>query len=80
MYNTSNMISLDTLPIGVVGIISEFSDKVVGSRLIELGLYPGKRIQVVRKAPFNGGLYIKSDKNAFAIGLTEAKSVFTTTD
>ncbi|AZQ61047.1 ferrous iron transport protein A [Flammeovirga pectinis] len=79
MNNKTNMISIDTLPIGSIGIIKEFQDKIVGSRLIDLGLFPGKKIRVLRKAPFGGALYIKSDQQAFALGLHEAKTVFATT-
>ncbi|NLR90025.1 MULTISPECIES: FeoA family protein [Flammeovirga] len=74
------MVSIDTLPHGKVGTICEFKDKVVGSRLIELGLYPGKKLQILRKAPFGGALYIKSEQQSFALGLKEAKTVFATID
>lgn len=79
MDNKSNLVSIDKLPLGTIGIISEFNDKVIGSRLIELGLYPGKPISVIRKAPFKGAFYIKSEKQSFAIGYKEAKTVFAIT-
>ncbi|MBB6459439.1 FeoA family protein [Flammeovirga kamogawensis] len=78
MNNKTNTISIDALAIGSYGIIKEFHDKVVGSRLIDLGLFPGKKIKVLRKAPFGGALYIKSGQQSFALGLTEAKTVFAT--
>ncbi|NME71371.1 FeoA family protein [Flammeovirga aprica] len=76
---TNNLVSIDRLPLGKIGIITEFKDKVIGSRLIELGLYPGKPVSVIRKAPFKGALYLKSDNQSFAIGHQEAKTVLTTT-
>nr|WP_223241446.1 FeoA family protein [Flammeovirga sp. EKP202] len=75
----NNLVSIDRLPLGKIGIISEFKDKVIGSRLIELGLYPGKPVSVIRKAPFKGAVYLKSDNQSFAIGHQEAKTVFLTT-
>lgn len=79
MDNTKNLVSINKLPLGSVGIISEFEDKLIGSRLIELGLYPGKPIIVVRKAPFQGALYLKSERQSFALGYQEAKTVLAIT-
>jgi ferrous iron transport protein A len=44
----------------------------VACRLISMGLVPGCTIEILRKAPFGGGWYVKSDGLHIAMRSEEA--------
>jgi ferrous iron transport protein A len=43
------------------GEVSHFSDERAASRLMSMGVLPGSVIELVRRAPFGGGWYVKVD-------------------
>lgn len=56
--------------IGVIGAESELR-----LRMHALGLIPGRRVQVVRKAPFHGPMQVRSGHTCLLIRLEEARSI-----
>ena len=52
--------ALNTLRIGEITIIQEFSDDFkIHSRLAEMGITPGVTVRMVKKSPFNGPIEVK---------------------
>ena len=52
--------TLDQLPIGESAVVHRIDcDRRVGGRLMEMGLLPGTRIEMVRRAPFGDPLEIR---------------------
>ncbi len=52
-----------------------FSDPVLAGKLTSMGVCPGARIEMVRKAPFGHAFYIKVDGVRFALRREEAESI-----
>jgi ferrous iron transport protein A len=70
-----NKITLKDLKPGQIGIIKQFSDLEATCKLITMGLIPNVRVEVLRKAPFGGGLYVKLDNHNIGMRSSEAASV-----
>lgn len=60
---------------GVVGIVAQFTNEQIGSKLLAMGILPGSRLEVVRKAPFGGGVVVKVDNNYLALRKQEAACI-----
>lgn len=60
---------------GQKGIVSHFTDDRVAGKLMAMGILPGSEIQLVRKAPFGGGCYIKADNLLIALRQQEANCI-----
>ena len=55
-----SIIPLSALNSGSTGIIKEFSTNPhFQSRLMEMGILPGEKVRMIKKAPFHGPLEIK---------------------
>ncbi len=67
--------SLFLVPQGKTAVVSHFEDQVVGGRLIAMGILPGSIIEIMRSAPFGGGVYIKADNLLIALRSEEAKAI-----
>lgn len=67
--------SIVDLNSGETGIIRYFHDEHATCKLISMGLAPNVRVEVIRKAPFGGTLYIKADKMYMALREEEAASI-----
>jgi ferrous iron transport protein A len=63
---------LSCAKVGVKGVVSHFKDEHVACRLISMGLVPGCTIEILHKAPFGGGWYVKSDCLHIAMRSEEA--------
>ncbi|MEM1326843.1 MAG: FeoA family protein [Bacteroidota bacterium] len=57
------------------GVLMEFTDDRIASKLITMGVFPGTTIELVRYAPFKGGCYVKVDNRAIAIRRDEAQCI-----
>lgn len=57
------------------GQVIRFSDNSIGSRLMAMGILPGSQVEVVSKAPWNSGLYLKIDNHRMALRNAEAACV-----
>jgi ferrous iron transport protein A len=71
----SELKTLDLLKEGQEGIIHEFTDDRMASKLLSMGVLPSKNLQLVRRAPFGGGLYVKIDGQNIALRLEEARNI-----
>lgn len=60
---------------GETGIIAHFTDPYVAGKLMAMGILPGTRVKMIRKAPLGGGFYIKADDNLIALRKKEAACV-----
>lgn len=63
------------LKVGQSAIIKQFFDLDATCKLISMGFIPNARIEVVRKVPFGGALYIKVDNQFIAMRRSEAQNV-----
>lgn len=57
------------------GVVSHFTNDDIGGKLMAMGLLPGSRVVLVRRAPFGGGWYVKVDNLYIALRKEEASSV-----
>jgi ferrous iron transport protein A len=57
------------------GSILGFTDELISSRLLTMGILPGSQIELIRKAPLRGGFYIKFDNQRIALRSIEAASI-----
>lgn len=64
-----------TITAGSNGIVSQFTDQQIGIKLLAMGVLPGSRLQVVRQAPFGGGMIVKVDHNFLALRAEEAACI-----
>ncbi len=60
---------------GHSGKIRNFTNDQVAGKLVTMGILPGSQVQVVRKAPFNGGFYLKVDGANVVMRGQEAESI-----
>ena len=60
---------------GSDGKISHFTDEVVASKLLSMGVLPGSQVRVMRIAPFNGGYYLRVDGINMVLRTEEAMSI-----
>lgn len=44
-------------------------------KLLAMGILPGTEIELIRKAPFGGGCYVKADNILVALREAEAKCI-----
>jgi len=57
------------------GVVSHFTNDDIGGKLMAMGLLPGSRVALVRRAPFGGVWYVKADNLYIALRKEEASSV-----
>jgi len=69
------MKELVALKTGQTAKIRSFSDEATACKLMSMGILPGSTVKMVRKAPFGGAVYIKSDNQQFAIRNSEAACI-----
>jgi ferrous iron transport protein A len=74
-YNSKSMRALSQLKSGQTATIASFSDDIAACKLMSMGLLPGNTVQMIRKAPFGGAVYIKADNQQFAIRNSEAECI-----
>lgn len=60
---------------GKAGFIARFTNDQIGCKLLTMGVLPGSRVEVMRTAPFGGGLVVKVDSNYFALREQEAACI-----
>ncbi|MAF26749.1 MAG: FeoA family protein [Gemmatimonadota bacterium] len=69
--------TLDKVPPGTEAVIQEVGGLPEGSRrLMELGLVPGTRVQVIRRAPLGDPLEIRVRGTHLSLRLSEAAEVY----
>jgi len=67
--------TLSSVKPGFKEIISHFRDEQVACRCISMGLLPGSVVEILHRAPFGGGCYVKSDRLHVAMRREEACSI-----
>lgn len=68
-------IPLSTLKAGRQGRIAYFVNDIIASKLTTMGILPGSIVNVVRKAPFKGGVYLKIDGGNIVLRDQEAAAI-----
>ncbi|MFN8320459.1 MAG: FeoA family protein [Saprospiraceae bacterium] len=63
------------LKVGQNALIRQFADFDATCKLLTMGLLPNSRVELVRKAPFGGALYIRMQNHLIAMRENEAASV-----
>lgn len=71
----SHLKTLALLKEGQEGIIHEFTNDLMASKLLSMGVLPGKMLQLIRRVPFGGGLYVKIEGQNMALRLEEARNI-----
>lgn len=66
---------LSNIESGGVGVISHFMDEMIAGRLMSMGVLPGSEVEVIRKAPFKGGIYLKVDGQNMIMRQQEAETI-----
>ena len=66
---------LSTAKPGIEEIVSHYTNDSIGGKLMSMGVLPGSRVALVRRAPFGGGWYVKVDNLYIALRKEEASSV-----
>ncbi|MGB3547348.1 MAG: FeoA family protein [Saprospiraceae bacterium] len=64
---TTSVVALLKLRPGHAGIVERFTSERLACKLLDIGVVPGSRIQLIRKAPFGGGWYVKVDRQCIAL-------------
>jgi ferrous iron transport protein A len=60
---------------GEIGVIFEYLDSGVATKLLSMGVLPGSKIEVRRFAPWGGGMIIKVDELVIALRKDEAETI-----
>ena len=60
---------------GVEEVVSHYTNDSIGGKLMSMGILPGSRVALIRRAPFGGGWYVKVDNIFIALRIEEASSV-----
>ncbi|MCG8329522.1 MAG: ferrous iron transport protein A [Chitinophagales bacterium] len=66
---------LTDISIGQEEIVARFTNDLIGGKLMAMGLLPGTKVRVIRKAPFGGSWYIKAGNFYLALRKGEAASI-----
>ena len=69
------MISVATLKKGQIGIIKEFENQPLPTKLLELGCLPGNLVELVQVAPLNDPIYINVSGSHIAIRRAMAEKI-----
>jgi len=71
------MVSLDTLSDGAVGrVVRLGGDRAFRRRLMELGLLPGTKVRIVRRADVGGVLELEVRRARLTLRTAEAAELF----
>ena len=60
------------------GTISHFTDELIGSKMMAMGILPGSKVEFIRKSPFGGACYLKIDQQYLAVRVQEAACIVLT--
>ena len=66
---------LTSLPLGQEAKVAHFTNDLIGSKLMTMGVLPGSNLQILRKAPFGGSWYVKVGNFYLALRKAEAESI-----
>lgn len=69
------MLTLDTLKLNQSVRIKSLIENNLSSKLMDMGMYPGKSVHIVFKAPFGGPIAIDLDGYTLSLRKDEASLV-----
>ncbi|MCB0703779.1 MAG: ferrous iron transport protein A [Saprospiraceae bacterium] len=69
------VISLPEFATRQSGVIDRFTDDRLAVKMMSMGVFPGRTIELVRKTSFGDTLYVLVDKRALAIRKKEASCI-----
>lgn len=69
------MLTLDLLQLNKAMTVKSLSPNGVTSKLVDMGIYPGKTVEIVFKAPFGGPIAIDLDGYTLSLRKDEASLV-----
>lgn len=55
--------------------VLKFTDQILASRLVAMGILPGSQVEVLGKAPLRSGLFLRFDNQRVALRIKEAQSI-----
>jgi ferrous iron transport protein A len=67
--------AVSNLKEGETGIVHHFTNDRMASKLLSMGILPGKSLRLVRRIPFGGGIYVKVDDQSIALRDFEAMNI-----
>jgi ferrous iron transport protein A len=67
--------NLSLISPGEIGILAEYTNTLIAQKLLSMGVLLGSKIEVLRSAPWGGGLIIKADNLIIALRKKEAASL-----
>ncbi|MEQ8581895.1 MAG: FeoA family protein [Marinoscillum sp.] len=69
------MLTLDTLKTNQSVTIKALTQNGLTSKLMDMGMYPGKSVQIVFRAPFGGPIAVDLDGYTLSLRIDEASLV-----
>lgn len=74
--NSNENLTLAELPVGVDGTVTGIvGDSPITQRLMEMGIVPGVRVRILKKAPFGDPLQVRARGYQLAIRKNEAQAI-----
>lgn len=67
--------NLSLIAPGEIGVLAEYTNALIAQKLLSMGVLLGSRIEVLRSAPWGGGLIIKADSLIIALRRKEAAAL-----
>lgn len=58
---------LSKFEFSVQRVIQSILHEALALRLLTLGIYPGKKIELIRQAPFRGACYVQVDDSVYVL-------------
>ncbi len=60
---------------GQAALVDRFDQEALAGKLMAIGILPGSRVEVVRRAPFGGGYYVRVDRQTIALRKQELECI-----
>jgi ferrous iron transport protein A len=78
------MVTQTAVPLNILSkdrkaTISHFTDDLLATKMISIGVLPGSEVRIMQVAPLGGGMYLKVNNFKVAIRQAEASKIFVTT-
>ena len=73
--NIIPVLSSGALRTGEYAQVIGFTNQEIASKLLAIGVLPGSRIQIIRKAPFGGAIYVGIDQHFLALRPKELAAI-----
>lgn len=64
-------VAASAFTVGQSGTIERFTNEGLEGKLLDIGVRPGARLRLIRKAPFGGSWYVKIGRQCLALRKNE---------